>query len=57
MKDSVLDKIKELTEKAKEKGSKHPVEVRLASGAIDSLSKAIKTKEQAEEFMRNLKAL
>ncbi len=57
MKNSVLDKINALTEKAKEKGNENAMKVHLASGAIDSLSKAIKTKEQADEFMRNLKAL
>lgn len=57
MKDSVLDKIKTITEKAKEKGNENAMKVHLASGAIDSLSLVIKTKEQADEFMRNLKAL
>lgn len=55
MKDGVLNKIKELTEKAK--GLQNDVHFHLTSGGIDSLNKAIKTKEQADEFMRNLKAL
>ncbi|HEY9004604.1 hypothetical protein [Ohtaekwangia sp.] len=57
MKDRVLDKIKALTEKARENGNRNSMHVHLASGNTDSLSKVIKTKEQAEEFMRNLKAL
>lgn len=57
MKDSVLDKIKEITEKAKGKGNGNAMQIHLASGNIDSLSKAIKTKEQADEFMRQLKSL
>lgn len=57
MEDSVLNKIKAIAEKAKQKGNDNAVKVYLASGNIDSLSKVIKTKEQAEEFMRQLKAL
>jgi hypothetical protein len=55
MNEKVLDKIKEIREKAK--GKEVSVNVRLASGGIDSLSQVIKTKEQADEFMKRLKAL
>ena len=57
MKDNVLDKIKELTQRAKERGSRNAIEVHLASGNDTALSQAIKTKEQADEFMQRLKAL
>jgi hypothetical protein len=50
----VLNKIREITEKAK--GKSNAVNVRLKSGGVDSLSEVIKTKERAEEFMRNLRA-
>lgn len=56
MKDNVLNKIKELSIRAKEK-SAEDVKVNLASEGGTDLSEAIKTKEQADLFMKRLKAL
>lgn len=55
MKDQVLDKIKALSLKAKEQG-RNDVNMNVASGTT-ALSEAIKTPEQADEFMKLLKAL
>ena len=57
MKENVLDKIKALTQKAKEHGTKSTINVHLASGNATALNQAIKTKEDADEFMKLLKAL
>lgn len=57
MKEIIQQKIQELTEQAKKAGIKH-IEVTLVSGEEETfLSRVIKTKEQADEFMRKLKAL
>jgi hypothetical protein len=56
VKDNVLDKIKELSIKAKEKHTEE-VPVNLASEGITALNEAIKTKDQADLFMKRLKAL
>ena len=56
MNEALTYKIKQLSNKAKESG-KHDIKVTLTSGNENSLSKAIKTKEEAETFMKMLKAL
>lgn len=55
MKDQVLDKIKALSLQAKEQG-RTDVNINVSSGTT-ALNEAIKTPEQADEFMKMLKAL
>ena len=55
MKDQILDKIKALSLKAKEQG-RSDVNINVSSGTT-ALNEAIKTPEQADEFMKMLKAL
>ena len=56
MKETLTYKIKQLSNKAKESAKKN-IKVSLSSGDTTSLNKAIKTKEEAENFMKMLKAL
>ena len=56
MKETIAHKIQQLTNKAKE-SSKKNIHVTLASGNTTSLNKAIKNKEEADVFMKILKAL
>jgi hypothetical protein len=56
MKETVAHKIKQLSLEAKQKGDAK-VKATLASGNTTALSKAIKTKEQADLFMKMLKSL
>ena len=56
MKETLTYKIKQLSNKAKESGKKN-LKVTLTSGDTTSLNNAIKTKQEAETFMKMLKAL
>ena len=56
MKEKILQKAKALAEKA-EKTGKTGVEFTLKSGNTSSLGEVIKTKEQADLFMKMLNAL
>lgn len=56
MKDKVLQKIQELTQKAKEANVDQP-QKKTTSHSVNSLSDNIKTKEQADAFKKMLKAL
>ena len=56
MKETLTYKIKQLSNKAKESGKKN-IKVTLASGNTTSLNEAIKTKQEADIFMKMLRAL
>lgn len=56
-KELVMQKVKALIEKAKREGIEMPANISLKSGNSTSLSKVIRTKEQADAFMRKLEAL
>jgi hypothetical protein len=56
MKETLTYKIKQLSNKAKESGKKD-IKATLSSGDTTSLNKAIKTKQEADVFMKMLKAL
>lgn len=56
LKEKILKEAKEFAEKAKKAG-KSDVEFTLKSGSTSSLGKVIKTKEQADFFMKLLKSV
>lgn len=56
MKETIEEKINQLRQQAKKAGKKD-IKVTLKSGGETSLGKVIKTKEQAEFFMKMLKSL
>jgi hypothetical protein len=56
MKEKILQEAKLHTEEARKQGRTH-VKVTLKSGETSSLGKMIRTKEQADSFMKMLKAL
>ena len=56
MKETIKHKIKQLSNKAKATGKKD-IKATLSSGDNSSLNKAIKTKQEADTFMKMLKAL
>ena len=56
MKETITYKIKQLSNKAKE-SNKKDIKVTLVSGNTTSLNEAIKTKQEAETFMKMLRAL
>ena len=56
MKETLTYKIKQLSNKAKESGKKN-IKVTLASANTTSLNEAIKTKQEADIFMKMLRAL
>ncbi len=56
MKESISYKVKQLSKQAKSSGKSHP-DVTLTSGNETSLSKVIKTKKDAELFMKMLKTV
>ena len=56
MKETITYKIKQLSNKAKE-SDKKDIKVTLVSGNTTSLNQAIKTKQEAETFMKMLRAL
>ena len=56
MKEDVLNKIKTLSTQARVIGHKD-IKLNLSSKGTTALSQTIKTKEQAELFMKRLKAL
>ena len=55
-KEKILKKMDELGQQAKKAGKKD-IKITLTSGGETSLGKVIKTKEQAEFFMKMLKSL
>jgi hypothetical protein len=55
-KEEILKKMDELGQQAKKVG-KNDIKVTLTSGGETSLGKVIKTKEQADFFMKMLKSL
>ena len=58
MKETIDDKIKQLWQQAKKTGkSSDSIKVTLTSGNETALSRVIKTKEQADLFMKILKSL
>jgi len=56
MKEKILQEAKQHAEEARKQGRTH-VKVTLKSGETSSLGKMIRTKEQADSFMKMLKAL
>jgi hypothetical protein len=56
MKETLSYKIKQLTTKAKESDKKN-IKVTLVSGNTTSLNEAIKSKKEADVFMKMLKSL
>ncbi len=56
MKEKILQEAREYARKAKQSG-KPSVKVTLKSGETSSLGKVIKSKEQADFFMKMLRAL
>lgn len=56
MKETLRYKIMQLSNKAKESGKKD-IKATLSSGDSNSLNKVIKTKQEADTFMKMLKAL
>lgn len=56
MNDTVLDKIRQMAEQAKHLPDSSTIKVRLVSG-VNSLSEVIKTKEQAQQLIKSIKAL
>jgi hypothetical protein len=56
MKETLTYKIKQLSNKAKE-SDKKDIKVTLVSGNTTSLNEAIKNKQEAETFMKMLRAL
>lgn len=56
MKEKILKEAKQHVEEARKQGRTH-IKVTLKSGETSSLGKMIRTKEQADSFMKMLKAL